>query len=494
MTLLDSIRRIQRVAAPIVRRLLPPELTTEVSADDSTSSGELITPRDEVLQTHGAGDYTIYEKLLTDDQVQPCFRQRRTEVIAREWKVDPGGDAPLDKEAAEDLQRQMTRLGWDRTTYRMLCGLMYGFNAGECMYSIEAGSGKVLLDRIMVRRAARFRFASADRKLRLMKKGQPLALPDQKFWTFACGSENDDDPYGTGLGPSLYWPVWLKRNGLKFWSQFLERFANPTPKGVVPPGTTEVDRNKLMALLRRITNGGVIVVVPRGIDVELLQAVRSSGGDFEQFCTRLDAAIAKIILLQTMTTDNGSSLSQSETHYKVLTAGAKTDSDLIDESFTMGPARWLTQWNYPGAATPIVYRDFSSSVDTKATAETDNILNQMGWRARKEYIATTYGDNYDYVAPAVSTVVGTDTGSASFAEVARTVPTENPFSTPNGWRVVMGPEVQRIEALLADCRNMADVKKKLGDLATENPDELTEALARMMFAAGSLGDLGGEIR
>ena len=34
----------------------------------------------------------------------------------------------------------------------------------------------------------------------------------------------------------------------------------------------------------------------------------------------------------------------------------KADADLLCESFNRGPARWLTEWNYPGAASPRVFR------------------------------------------------------------------------------------------------------------------------------------------
>lgn len=492
MSLLDRLRATAAAAPSVLKEAVgslraasgPPAIIEEVAAEDTSSQGVILSPRDEVLKNHGGGDFTIYERLHDDDQVRPCFRQRRTEVIAREWCVDPGGEAEIDKLAAEDLKKQMTRIGWDRTCFKMLSGLMYGFGVGECMWAIDEATSNVQLYRILVRRTARFCFASADRSLMLKVNGQPVTLPPSKFWTYSCGAENDDDPYGSGLGAALYWPVWLKRNGLKFWSLFLERFANPTPKATVPPGTTEPERQKLIELLGRITNGGRIVV-PRGVDVELIQSIRSSGGDFEQFCVRLDAAIAKIILLQTMTTDNGSSLSQADVHHKVMTAGAKSDSDLLDESFTLSVATWLTNWNYPGAAIPIVYRDFGDSQDLKAVAERDNILNQMGWRAKPDYIAETYGDHYEYAPPATATAPAA--GGMSFAE------SPNQLVASDGWRRVMGPEVERIEALLAECRTLAEVKKKLGELAKANPDQLTEAMAKMMFTASALGDLGAPL-
>jgi phage gp29-like protein len=56
------------------------------------------------------------------------------------------------------------------------------------------------------------------------------------------------------------------------------------------------------------------MMVPEGMMVELIEASRSGTADYSGFADHLDSAIAKVILSQTMTTDNGSSRSQAEVH------------------------------------------------------------------------------------------------------------------------------------------------------------------------------------
>jgi hypothetical protein len=53
-----------------------------------------------------------------------------------------------------------------------------------------------------------------------------------------------------------------------------------------------------------------------------------------------------------MTTDDGSSLAQAKVHEGVMDEVVKSDSDLLSASFNEGPGRWLTEWNFPGAAPP----------------------------------------------------------------------------------------------------------------------------------------------
>jgi phage gp29-like protein len=502
---------------------LPPPVTDEVSADRGVGVGadyvnEIVATRDDVLATHGKGDLALYERLTRDDQVYPTFLQRRMDVVAREWKVDPGesvpgaGPSPLDIAAADDLRRQLKALSWDRITMRMLAGLMYGYGVGECMFSLRT-DGRVNLDAVKVRRAARFVFDGGGR-LNLVREGGPVLMPERKFWRFTCGAEDDDDFYGRGLGHWLYWPVWFKRNGLRFWSLFLERFSSPTPKMTVPAGTTEEARNKLLGLLDSLIQGGKIVI-PKGVELELLQSMKDSGGDYDRFIARMDASIAKIVLTQTMTTDaaaTGLGSNQATVQERAKSALTKGDSDLLTESFIMGPARWLTEWNYPGAATPVLYRDFAEPKDLAAAATRDQALVQVGWRPTAKRVLDTYGEGYEPIATdAGASVVSTDTQgvtpdaapaaakaasatpAASFAEPPRdaTVAVDE-LVGGEGWRKVIGPEVDRIDALLGDARSLDEVRDRLGELALADPAQLVDGLSRVMFAARVQGEAGAE--
>jgi hypothetical protein len=108
----------------------------------------------------------------------------------------------------------------------------------------------------------------------------------------------------------------------------------------------------------------------------------------------MDAAIAKIILSQTMTTDNGSSRSQAEVHQDVADSVIESDADLICESFNNSVVKWLTDWNFPGAAYPKVWRKLESDPDVGILADTDTKLQGLGISLKPEAIATRYGDDY----------------------------------------------------------------------------------------------------
>lgn len=376
--------------------------------------GALRQPRDEILRTRGLGDLQIYEEVKRDDQVKSCLQQRFNAVIAREWTVDAGGSTARDKKAADFVREQLQTIRFDEITRKMLNGVFFGYAVAECLWSPDGGN--VVLDAVKVRRPARFAF-DIDGNLRLLKRGKPDGeiMPGRKFWTFSAGGDDDDDLYGRGLGYWCYWPVWLKRNGLRFWSIWMEKFAAPTALGKVPQNASEEERKKLMQALRHITLD-TAVVVNENTQAQLMQELRSAGGDYQAFYRQMDAAIAKVILSQTMTTEDGSSRSQAEVHEDVKLEVIKADADLICDSFSRQVGRWLTEWNYPDAATPQVWRDVSEAEDLKARADRDRLIYGIGYRPTQTYVDTIYGEGFE---PRPAQPVAPSTGSrqpSSFAD------------------------------------------------------------------------------
>jgi hypothetical protein len=109
----------------------------------------------------------------------------------------------------------------------------------------------------------------------------------------------------------------------------------------------------------------------------------------------MDAAISKIVLSQTMTTDDGSSRSQAQVHENVADAVVKSDADLINESFMRGPLKWWTEWNFPGAQTPRLWRDIEPAEDLNLRAERDVKVKSLGFSPTEEYILEVYGEGWE---------------------------------------------------------------------------------------------------
>lgn len=341
-----------------------------------------------------AVDWGAYDVVFNDDQVKSTMQQRIGAVVARDWNVLAGDDAdPRAEKAAEAFDSTMKRLPWDRITRKMLMGTFYGYSVAEPMWGYRDGLWDIIS--MKVRHARRFRYDDEDR-LRMLTPGnmQGEILPERKFWVHAVGAADDDQPYGQGLAHWLYWPTLFKRNGIRFWNIFLDKFGTPTAIGKYPRGATRDEQVKLLSALQAIaTDSGFIV--PDDVAVELLKGAQSGITDYHTLCLYMDAAISKIVLSQTMTTDNGSSRSQGEVHADVKLEVVKTDADDLTDSFTQQVARWWTDWNFgPDVAAPIVRRIVEEPQDTKVQADTDKTLADMGWVRTKDSFEDTYGEGF----------------------------------------------------------------------------------------------------
>jgi len=399
------------------------EIATTANGRDITrgwlEGNPLMASQDTVLQSRGGGDLKVYEELYRDDQVKSVFEQRRLAVVSKEWEVIPGDDSARAEEAAEFISENLDTIGFDRITRMMLSGVFYGYAVGECMWKVE--NSMIMLDTIKVRRQRRFAYAP-DKSLRLRTMAQPFgeALPDRKFWHYSCGADNDDEPYGLGLAHWLYWPVFFKRNGIKFWLFFLEKFGQPTAKGTYPVNSQLEERNRLLAALNAIsTDTGLII--PEGMQIELLEAARSGTADYTELYDRMDAAIAKVIIGHTGSSDStpgrlGGEDNASEVRQDIV----KADADLICESINDSVIKWMTEWNYgPDVAPPQVWRKVEESEDLNSLAERDERLNNIGYRPTLKRILDVYGPDYE-LAPApqqaVQPFVSDNLSSTQFAE------------------------------------------------------------------------------
>lgn len=142
-------------------------------------------------------------------------------------------------------------------------------------------------------------------------------------WCIPIGEPND-----LGLLLKVAPSAISKKNMLAFWDGFGEIFGMP----IRIARTTSNDpseRSRLMRVLKEM-GSAFSGVFSEGTDIEIKESTR--GDAFNVFDRRIDRAnseISKCILGQTMTIDNGASLSQSEVHLEVLQNLISADRQMV---------------------------------------------------------------------------------------------------------------------------------------------------------------------
>lgn len=449
-------------------------------------TGPLLLPTDSVLRNRGGYDLQIYEQVYSNHEVKATFQQRQLAVTRCEWQVEPGGKRAIDKAAADFLREQLHAVGWDNVTTKMLFGVFYGYAVAEIVY--KPGLRFVEIDRIIVRNRRRFRYGEHG-ELRLLTTRNRYPgeeAPKPYFWDFCVGADNDDEPYGLALAHWLYWPDLFMRNDIKFWLIFLEKFGMPTAAGKYDPDASDVEKSRLLQAVRAIqTDSGIIM--PKGMEVELLEAARSGTADYQVMYNTMCAAIQKVVLGQTASTQGtpgklGNDELAGDVREDIVTA----DADLVCESFNRGPARWLTQWNFPGAEPPRVYRVTQKPEDLAKRAERDERVSRMGFKPKLVYITETYGEGWEEAQPAPPS----DPGGASFAEPP---PAPGPDALiadqlDAGAQPIIDGWVDTLDVMVQRAGSLPELREMLlaayGDLPA---DQLAPMIAGAMQAAQAAG-------
>jgi phage gp29-like protein len=356
--------------------------------------GRTLLNPDKVLKSESGGKgIELYEDLLRDDKVGSTLQTRRLAVIGKEWEMRPASEKRQDVKISEYVNDVLADFNYDAARGVLLSGLVMGFKPSEVMWDYSEGAVWI---REMIGRASRRFVFDKERRLRLltlknMVEGEEL--PDRKFVVFTNTSDNGS-PYGDGLGRMLYWPVWFKKNAIKFWLIFADKFGSPTAVGKYPAGTDKVQQDALLGAIEAIQQEAAIKI-PDNMVIELLEATRSGTvNTYEGLCDYMNSAIAQVMLGQTLTSDIGDkgSYSASQTHEGVRQDYIKADADALCLCLNESLIRWIVDYNFPGVTKyPKVWIRTEEEKDLKPLAERDQILLNMGARITHAYIHDTYG-------------------------------------------------------------------------------------------------------
>lgn len=463
---------------------------------------ELLQPDDDVLTKRPGEFLEAYEKLRSDDQVKSTLQQRRTAIVSRPWEVKRGADDAASRSAADWLRDMVTHVGWDRVVGLMHYGVFYGYAVAELLY--EADGEYVGVEQIKVRDRSRFRF-DREFRLRLVTPYEQTGeqMPARKFWVYTTGADHDDSVYGLGLAHFLYWPVYFKRNGVRIWLNTLEAASRGAPYGTYPPGAPQGEQNKLLTALQILRDGGS-AIWPDGMNVDTLDINRSGAPSPTDLYDRMNRAISKIVLSQTLTTDadaTGLGSGTSDVQGDVADAVKESDADLITGSFCHGqpnfegPLQWLMEWNFPGATPPRLTYVFQDEEDQGTAAERDATLSTAGWVRTQESMDEKYGEGYvrkESVSGARPEQDGDQRSAASFAAETDTSDVTVPSAAAAGVRDDADAElasfVEQVRGLLADAGSLPEFSRRLIELYPDmDVTDLADALGNGMTAAHLAG-------
>lgn len=155
------------------------------------------------------------------------------------------------------------------------------------------------------------------------RTGIPYREGDFALWCIEVGKPKD-----LGLLLKCAPSCISKKNMLAFWDMFGEIFG--APMRVARTNTT--DEKERSRIERSLDSMGAAfwALFPEGTDIEIKESSRGDAYNvYDKRVDRCNSELSKGTLMQTMTIDSGSSLSQSETHLEIFEDVIAADARLI---------------------------------------------------------------------------------------------------------------------------------------------------------------------
>lgn len=489
-----------------------PELDTEVANrlrdPFETNYLGILRTNDPLLLERGNGgaqSFEMYRDLRRDGKVFSGLQKRKLALISRPWQVDPIDAGDAGQRDAAVVLAMLKSVMFDKLCAELLDALLVGFVPAEIVWTVR--NGLITPDRVVKRAQRRFVYVQTDPnaspELHLLTASNMLTgevLPPKKFIVHRVNQE-DDNPYGMGLGLQLYWPVFFKRKGILSWNKLNDRFGSPTPWGKYPKSAGAKEKGTLFDALRAMSNDGVMMT-PEGMSIELLESkLTGSISTQKDLCAYMDSWISEVILSQEATQSTGATGAASKEREDVRLDLVQADADLLSDTLNSTLIKWFCEYN--GLAPCQVSRVIKKPEDLKSSSETDVNVASMGFRPTLVAIRAKYGEGWEE-APALAGggAPGLNDKPASFAEAAARPSFADQELLDAALQALPDESLQgQMASMIAPLRAMLnesdpDPQALLGWLAEQFPaaDDRTlqDHLARLLFAAQVWGRLNGQ--
>lgn len=281
---------------------------------------------------------------------------KRLGVLAAPWKIEPADGSASAKQRMNFVIRAFERM--EGSPESILDQAMDAFGKGwsvqECIY--ESEGDRVWLRAVHGKDPSRFGLDLDEfgniRGLRLVMPGETtLDLPRAKYVIYRNRARYGR-PKGSSDLESAYYHWQAKQRLLTSWAMHLDKFASPTMLGSFSPGLSADDQESLLSALNNLATNKAIVY-PRDVQIDSIGGQQEASSGFLEALDFHNREIARSILGQTLTTDEGrrvGSLALGKVHLQVLMLQLQAlRREIADNVMTEQVIRPLIELNFgPG--------------------------------------------------------------------------------------------------------------------------------------------------
>jgi phage gp29-like protein len=413
-------------------------------------------------------------EIYNDPQVTSAMELRKSQVQKLKWDIDRG----IENEFFTTWIREIMKT-WNMP--KLISGIIdsraWGYSVFEYAW-IETEKQLRIVD-VVQKPSYWFEFDS-NSQLRFMSQDKTSIGERCTQLKFLLVQNNStyENPYGNSLLSKCYWQVRFKKDTIKLWSTFIEKYGMPFFLGHAAQTSTTVI-TKFVDMLDALRQDGVAVVGREDIVEKLSGNDVASKEIFESFVQTMDAQISKVILNHASAMDaTQGQLGNTSKALTTLDVLAVSDKELVEHSINQ-IIKLLISVNFGDVEHIPNFEMYEVSDVDLDLANRDKILKEVGVAFTKDYMMTSYGlkeTDFSIVATAP-----TPTG-----------PTGNAFSEAetklnNSIDEMFAPFV----SILEQGKNYEEVKAKLYDKFNNLDDNEINTIMTKLITQAEKGLLNG---
>lgn len=265
--------------------------------------------------------YDIYGDAVLDAHLSGCIGQRKGKTLQKDFRL-VGQDGKENAEATELLQQEwfsdfmdlaLDSRFWGPTLIQL--GDIVNDENGIMRYD---GVELVPRKHVVPEYGVVVKSPGDD-----WRGGISYVEGDFANWVIPVGKGRD-----LGLLLKCYPSCISKKNMLAFWDMFGEIFG--LPMRVAHTSSPDEEERRRVENALETMGTAFWGLFPEGTDIEIKETSRGDAYNvYDKRVDRCNSELSKAILMQTMTIDSGSSLSQSEVHLEIFERVTESDAAMV---------------------------------------------------------------------------------------------------------------------------------------------------------------------
>ncbi len=199
-------------------------------------------------------------------------------------------------------------------------------------------------------------------------------------------------PLRRGMARPAAWAYLIQQFGLQDWAAFSEVYGMPLRVGKYNAGASGADKRTLLKAVASIANDAA-AIIPAGMDIEFHEVNGSNGAAvFGGLLEYVDKQISKLVVGQTMTSDDGSSLGQAKIHNEVRLELLRADCRQLAITVNRDLIKPFVDLNFgPQERYPFLQLPVPDPEDVEALSKALGTLVPLGLKVKQAEIREKVG-------------------------------------------------------------------------------------------------------